>query len=97
MHHRRMSSWTAFAYDASAYTWFRVAVAAEVCGQRARAIDLLDRALTAGFSPAEIANDPELRALRATPDYHRMLDRRAAATATVKSSDSRALPPASPR
>ena len=61
------------ATHATAYTRFRVAVATEICGQRPRAIELLDRALAAGFSPAEIANDPELRALRADPAYHRRI------------------------
>jgi tetratricopeptide (TPR) repeat protein len=54
------------------YTWFRLAVAEELCGHRAAAISLLSRALAAGFSEAEIGGDPELRALRADPAYHRM-------------------------
>lgn len=59
--------------SASAYTKYRIAVALELCGARRRALAVLARALTSGFSAAEIANDPELRALRADPAYHRML------------------------
>jgi eukaryotic-like serine/threonine-protein kinase len=60
------------------YTRFRLAVALEICGHRRRALGELERALEAGFAAAEIANDPELRALRADPGYHRMVQRRAA-------------------
>lgn len=70
------------------YTLFRVAVALELCAYRPRAIAMIDLALTAGFSPAEIANDPELRALRADPAYQRMLHRRGAPALS---------PPANPR
>jgi serine/threonine-protein kinase len=55
---------------------FRMAVALEICGHRERAIAMLERALASGFSPAEIDNDPELRALRADPAYRRMIHRR---------------------
>jgi serine/threonine-protein kinase len=71
--------------DAPAYALFRMAVALEVCGQRQRAIAVLERALASGFSPAEIGNDPELRALRADPGYHRMLDRRVQPSVTSTS------------
>jgi tetratricopeptide (TPR) repeat protein len=54
------------------YTMFRRAVALELCGQRASAIAALDKALALGFSAAELDGDPELRALRSDPDYHRM-------------------------
>ena len=62
----------------TAYTHFRIAVARELCGARAAAIAALGRALAEGFSAAEIANDPELRRLRADPAYHQMLQRREA-------------------
>lgn len=57
------------------YGLFRVAVALELCAHRPRAIEALARALAAGFSAAEIGNDPELRGLRADPAYHRMIQR----------------------
>ena len=66
--------------DVQPYTMFRVAVALEICGHRERAISMLESALARGFSPAEIDNDPELRALRADPAYPRMTRRRSAAS-----------------
>ncbi len=57
--------------SATAYTRYRIAVALELCGARPRALVVLARAVAAGFSAAEIANDPDLRALRADPSYHR--------------------------
>ena len=58
------------------YAVFRMAVTLEICGHRERAITMLDLALERGFSPAEIENDPDLRALRADPTYLRTIQRR---------------------
>lgn len=58
--------------DGAPHTLFRRAVALELCGQRDRAITALDKALALGLSAAELDADPELRALRSDPDYHRM-------------------------
>jgi tetratricopeptide (TPR) repeat protein len=77
------------ARDAPAYAVFRMAVALEICGQRQRAITTLERALASGFSPAEIGNDPELRALRADPGYLRMIDRRGQPPVTTGSHSGR--------
>jgi serine/threonine-protein kinase len=60
----------------TSYAVFRMAVTLELCGHRQRAIAMLERALASGFSPAEIDNDPELRALRADPAYRRRIRRR---------------------
>jgi serine/threonine-protein kinase len=60
----------------TSYSLFRMAVALELCGHRARALAMLERALGSGFSQAEIDNDPELRTLRADPAYRRMIHRR---------------------
>jgi eukaryotic-like serine/threonine-protein kinase len=62
--------------DPPTYAVFRMAVTLEICGHRPRAIAMLERALASGFSLAEVGNDPELRALRADPAYHRMIQRR---------------------
>jgi len=64
------------ARDPPTYAVFRMAVTLEICGHRQPAIAMLERALASGFSLAEIQNDPELRALRADPAYHRMIQRR---------------------
>lgn len=58
------------------HAMFRRAVALELCGQREDAIAALDRSLGLGLSTTELEADPELRALRADPDYHRMRARR---------------------
>ncbi len=58
------------------YPAFRRAVVLELCGRRKPAITALDRALALGFSEAELEADPELRKLRADPNYHRMRARR---------------------
>ncbi len=73
------------AHDLTSYAVFRVAVTLEICGHRPRAIATLERALASGFSLAEIGNDPELRALRADPAYHRMLQRRGPPSITAPS------------
>jgi serine/threonine protein kinase/tetratricopeptide (TPR) repeat protein len=73
------------ARDLTPYAVFRIAVTLEICGHRPRALAALDRALASGFSLAEIGNDPELRALRADPAYHLMVQRRGQPSITAPS------------
>ena len=56
-------------------TWFSMAVAYEVCGQRAKALAALEGALRAGLPGNEVRNDPELLGLRADVRYHRLIAR----------------------
>lgn len=56
-----------------ARSWFRMAVAYEVCTQREKALAALGQALRAGLPLDEVKNDPELLALRADPRYHRLI------------------------
>jgi tetratricopeptide (TPR) repeat protein len=59
--------------DLDAATLYRAAVAREVVGDRAAALELLRRALAAGYSLTEIRSDPETEVLRADPRFHRMV------------------------
>ena len=59
--------------EGEAWALFRLAVAAELIGDRSMAFHILKLALTAGFALAEVESDPELRALRADPEYHRLI------------------------
>ena len=45
----------------------------ELAGNRERALQRLQQALKAGFPAKELANEPELTALRAAPRYHRVI------------------------
>ena len=56
-----------------AYTLYRVAVSYEICGQRALALERLEKALGAGFSLSEVRLDPELLELRTDPRFHRLV------------------------
>ncbi|MEO8099006.1 MAG: protein kinase [Acidobacteriota bacterium] len=56
-------------------TAYNLAVAQELSGQRAQALQLLDTAVKKGHSLKEIQNDPYLVKLRADADYHRWLSR----------------------
>jgi serine/threonine-protein kinase len=58
--------------DNDASSWFRVAVAYEVCDRRVKALAALERALRAGYSVDEVKKDPELLELRADKRYHRL-------------------------
>jgi eukaryotic-like serine/threonine-protein kinase len=51
----------------------RMAVVHELAGNRDRALHFLDRALKAGYSVNEVANDPELTNLRADRRYHALI------------------------
>jgi eukaryotic-like serine/threonine-protein kinase len=57
--------------DAS--SWYRLAVASEVCGERERALAALARALQKGYSIEEAGRDPEMLALREDLRYHRLM------------------------
>lgn len=56
-----------------ASSWFRLATAREICGQRDEALAALQAALQAGFSLSEVQRDPELLELREDIQYHRLL------------------------
>ncbi len=50
---------------------YRIAVAYEVCGRRAAALEALAAALEAGYPRHQVLSDPELFELRADPAYRR--------------------------
>jgi serine/threonine-protein kinase len=50
-------------------TLFKTALVYELAHDRGKALDALRRAIEAGYSMHEIANDPELAALRSDPRY----------------------------
>ena len=50
---------------------YRIAVAYEVCGERAAALAALAAALEAGYPRQQVRSDPELFALRSDPAYRR--------------------------
>jgi tetratricopeptide (TPR) repeat protein len=54
---------------------FKATLVAELAGQRARALTLLQRALTGGYQLREIRAEPDLVGLRADPDYHRIVSK----------------------
>jgi hypothetical protein len=49
---------------------FEIAIALELCGERAKALDVLAASVKAGQSVDDIKNEPELVSLRADPRYH---------------------------
>ena len=49
---------------------YTMAIAYEVCHQRDKALDLLEAAVKAGQSMADLKSEPEFAALRADPRYH---------------------------
>jgi tetratricopeptide (TPR) repeat protein len=49
---------------------FKAAVVCELAGERVQALDYVKRAVVGGYSPKEIANEPELGKLRQDPLYH---------------------------
>jgi serine/threonine protein kinase len=53
-------------------TLFKTALVYEVCGQRKKALEELGRAIQAGYSMHEIANEPELAKLRSDPGYSKI-------------------------
>jgi len=59
--------------DKGASSWFRMAVAYEVCTLREKALAALVQALRAGLPLDEVKKDPELLALRADARYHRLI------------------------
>jgi uncharacterized protein with von Willebrand factor type A (vWA) domain len=58
----------------------QLALVQELAGNRERALHFVDRALQAGYSAKEIANDPELTTLRADMRYHAIVTSRTAKT-----------------
>jgi len=54
---------------------FKATLVAELMGQRAQALALLQRALDAGYQMREVRAEPDLVSLRADPDYHRLAAR----------------------
>lgn len=56
-------------------SWYRGAVAYEICGDRALALTALETALAQGYSLAEIQLDPELAALRNDVRYHQLVSK----------------------
>jgi serine/threonine-protein kinase len=58
----------------------QLALVHELAGNRERALYFVDRALQAGYSAKEIANDPELTSLRADRRYHALVASRTAKT-----------------
>ena len=48
---------------------FNAAMVCELAGERARALKLIQRAIIGGYSPSEIATEPELGKLRRDPGY----------------------------
>ena len=55
--------------------WYRLAVASEILGRRAAALDDLGRAMELGFSRDEIEADPELVELRSDPELIKLWNR----------------------
>ena len=54
---------------------FNCTIVAELADQRTRALDLLGRALAAGYQLREVTHEPDLVNLRAEPEYHRLVAR----------------------
>ncbi len=54
---------------------FKCGLAAELSGDRARALQLIESALAAGYSMREVAREPELVNLRADARYHQIAAR----------------------
>ena len=60
----------------AAQVQFHVTMIHELAGNRDRALHWLEQAVKAGYSVKEIANEPELTALRADARYHRLVGAR---------------------
>lgn len=54
---------------------FKTAITAELAGQRARALELLGRALAAGYQMREVTHEPDLVKLRTDAEYHKLVSR----------------------
>jgi serine/threonine-protein kinase len=54
---------------------FKATIVAELAGQRARALELLERTLAAGYQFREISQEPDLVTLRTDPRYHKLAAR----------------------
>jgi serine/threonine-protein kinase len=54
---------------------FKLALAAEITGDRTRAVTLLARALDAGYPMREVRHEPDLVQMRTDAEYHRLVSR----------------------
>jgi tetratricopeptide (TPR) repeat protein len=54
---------------------FKAGIVSERAGQRSRAIELLGRALAAGYQLREITHEPDLVTLRTDAEYHKLASR----------------------
>ncbi|MEO1085478.1 MAG: hypothetical protein AAFY88_14660, partial [Acidobacteriota bacterium] len=73
---RRRDAWpveTRDATEAAASPAYRVALAAEICGDRELALSWLGSALGAGYPRAGVDQEPELQRLRLSPGYSRLV------------------------
>jgi serine/threonine-protein kinase len=59
--------------EKSADDWFAILKAAEIAGERQRALEAAAEVLARGYSPDEIQSEPELLELRSDVRYHRLL------------------------
>jgi len=64
-------------------TLFNCSVVAELTRQRSRALELLGRAMAAGYQLREITHEPDLVNLRTDPGYYRLISRDARQGAVV--------------
>ena len=60
--------------DLTAQMLYRLTVIYELANERDRALAALQRALKAGYAAKDLANEPELTALRTDARYYRVLD-----------------------
>lgn len=58
-----------------ASVWFKLAVTYEVCQDRAKALNALEKAMDAGYSVKDVQNEPEFLALRKDAGYARIMSR----------------------
>ena len=59
--------------DVSSSEFYRAIVTFEIFAERTNALNMLSRALKAGYPLTEVLNDPELANMRQDPEYHRLL------------------------
>lgn len=56
----------------NASAWYRLAVSHELCARRDDALRALEQALDAGYAISDVRTDPELLALRGSPEFRRL-------------------------
>lgn len=69
----------------NSYSLFTEALVYEIMGNRDKALSAVQQAVDAGFSPEEVAHEPELRGLHSDPRYQRWLNGRSAGPQKSKS------------